>query len=260
MRILVIGDIVGKSGRKTVARLVPELRDEFGCAFCVANGENAAGGAGLTERCAHEIRDAGVDAVTGGDHIWDRREFVDQIARTPWVLRPANVASGQPGAGSAVFTTADGRRIGVINLLGRVFMQRQSDCPFAAADAALAALPTDCAAVIVDIHAEATSEKIAMGYHLDGRATVVVGTHTHVQTADERVLPEGTAYISDLGMVGARDSVLGCDKKAVLRRFRTGLPARLTVVEDGVVLHGVVVTVDDDSGRATGIERIERAG
>jgi 2',3'-cyclic-nucleotide 2'-phosphodiesterase len=258
MKILLIGDVVGRGGREAVRKLVPELRREFGVSYCIANGENMAGGAGLTEKTCNELRDGGVDVVTSCDHVFDQQEFVEQIKRLPWALRPANLPASQPGRGYALYPLPIGGEILVINLMARVFMKTMADCPFVAADRILAEMAGRTNIIFVDFHGEATSEKIALGRYLDGRVTAVFGTHTHVQTADEQVFANGTAYLSDLGMVGARDSILGRDINAVIKRFATGMHARFTVVETGVTLHGAVVEFDRQTGRATGITRLQR--
>ena len=258
MRLLFIGDVVGKGGRKAVAHFVPLLRAEYGCEFCIVNGENMAGGGGLTRRGLDELLTAGVDVVTTGDHVWDQKDFVEQIATCPGVLRPANLPPMQPGRGYAVFPTAAGVPILVMGLLGRVFMGHQADCPFRTADAILAECASQAKVIFVDIHAEATSEKIALGRHLDGRVSAVVGTHTHVPTADEQILTGGTAFQCDVGMVGARDSGLGRALQPVLRRFVTGMPGHFTVVETGIRLQGTLVDIDPATGRATAIQRLVR--
>jgi metallophosphoesterase (TIGR00282 family) len=257
MKLLFIGDIVGKGGRNAVRALAPALRAEYGCSFCIANGENMAGGGGMTQKCLTEMQGSGVDVFTGGDHIWDQREFVRDIENACNVLRPANVYPGQPGRGFGLFPLRDGGVVGVISLLGRVFMQQVCDCPFQAAERVLAEMVGKTDHIVVDFHAEATSEVIAMGRFLDGSVTAVLGTHTHVPTADEMILPGGTALQCDVGMVGARESVLGRAIEPVVQRFSTGMPARFTVVEKGIRLHATVVTADE-RGRATGIERIVR--
>ena len=258
MKALLIGDVVGKGGRDAVRALAPALRREFNCAFCIANAENCAGGAGLTEKAVLELMAGGVDVLTTGDHVWDQREFVTQIKHLPFVLRPANLPACQPGVGYGVFPIPLGGEAIVINLLLRVFMKMSSDCPFAAVDRILAEVGKRTPIVFVDVHGEATSEKIAMGRYLDGRATAVFGTHTHVETADEQVFPKGTAYITDVGMVGARESILGREIGAVLTKFTTGMHARFTVVEHGVTLHGAVVEFDRETGRASAITRVAR--
>lgn len=257
MKILFVGDIVGKGGREAVAALVPQLRQELGCDFCVANAENMAGGGGITRRCLGELATSGVDVFTSGDHVWDQREFVDEIATLPQVLRPANVYPGQPGRGYGVFSAANGTEVAVICLLGRTFMNGLSDCPFQAAERIVTEVRQRTPFIVVDMHAEATSEKTALGRYLDGRVSAVLGTHTHVPTADETVLPHGTAFQCDVGMVGSRESVLGRDLGPVLQRFTTGMPARFTVADHHTRLHATVVTLDPQ-GRASAISRVTR--
>ncbi len=259
MKILFIGDIVGKGGRRAVAALAPVLRRQYGCAIIVANGENMAAGAGLNAKCIRSVTPAPmVDVITGGDHMWDQKEFAQEADLFPWVLRPANLPACQPARGGGVFLATDGLPVGVVCLQGRTFINSQADCPFAAADRMIEELRPHTAIVVVDFHGEATSEKIAMGRYLDGRASVVLGTHTHVATADEQILPGGTAYQTDVGMVGGRESVLGREIKPVLHRFTTGMPARFNVVETNIRLNATLVEVCPESGRATGIERIVR--
>ena len=253
-----IGDIVGKGGRRALRHLVPELRRQYQCHFCVANGENMAGGGGFNSKCLEELKGCGVDVFTSGDHVWDQREFVEQIDRFPQVLRPANVHADQPGRGWAIYPAAGGGEVGVINLLGRTFMNFPYDCPFRAAEAALAEIVKRTPIVMVDFHAEATSEKTAMARFLDGRVSAVLGTHTHVPTADEQILPGGTAFQCDVGMVGSRDSILGRAVEPVLHRFITGMPGHFTVVETDIRLQGTVFEVEPDGGRALRIERIVR--
>jgi len=258
MNILFIGDIVGKGGRRAVRELVPGLRREYACSFCVANGENMAGGGGMTRRCLDGLREGEVDVFTGGDHMWDQSEFEHDILLFPNVLRPANVCSRQPGRGYGVFQSRMGVAVGVVSLMGRTFMHTNADCPFQAADRLLKELETRTSIVIVDFHAEATSEKIALGRYLDGRVSAVLGTHTHVSTADAQVFPGGTAFQCDVGMVGARESILGRAISPVLRRFSTGMPARFKVVESNIRLYGAVVSVDPATGRALGIQPVFR--
>jgi metallophosphoesterase (TIGR00282 family) len=257
MKVLFLGDIVGKGGRGAVQSFLPGLMDEYDCDFCIANGENSAGGSGLTGRCVHEMLDAGIHVITTGDHVWDQRDFVGEMKNFPQVLRPANVSPRQPGRGHAVYDVSGDLKIGVVCLLGRTFMNSSADCPFAAADRIVEELRQQTKNIIVDIHAEATSEKIAIGRHLDGRVSAVLGTHTHVPTADQQLFPGGTAFQCDVGMVGSRESVLGRDIKPVLQRFTTGMPARFTVNNRNIRLHGTVVTIGDD-GRARGIQRVIR--
>ncbi len=255
MNILFIGDVVGKPGRRAVATLVPRLREERGIDFVIANGENSAHGAGLTASTVDALLSSGVDVVTSGDHVWDQKETSEVIEHEPRLLRPLNYPPPAPGRGSTVVPCAGKPGVGVINLMGRVFM-RSTDCPFRAAEAEVARMRNQTTVIIVDLHAEATSEKIAMGRFLDGTVSAVIGTHTHVATADEQILPKGTAYISDAGMCGPHDSVLGRDTEAVLRRFLTQMPQKMEVAEGGVALCGVIVEVDENSGRARSIERI----
>ncbi len=258
MRILFVGDIVGKGGRRAVGDLVPLMLKEYSCSFCIANGENSAGGAGITRKCINSLLDARVNVITGGDHMWDQREILDCLGDYPQVLRPANVSAAQPGRGAAIFNTSDGKRIGVISLLGRTFMSNSSaDNPFEAADLLLERFRHETPVIIIDFHAEATSEKIAFARYVDGRASAVIGTHTHVPTADEQILPGGTAFHCDVGMVGARESVLGRAIEPVIQRFATGMPARFTVVETGIRLHGTLIDIGED-GRATAIQRVVR--
>ena len=255
VNILFIGDIVGKPGRHAVVALLPKLKREYQLDCVIANGENIAHGAGVTTATANELLAAGVDVITTGDHVWDQKGFEQEIDNLPQVVRPLNVAPAAPGRGSVVINIGDKARVGVMNLLGRVYMPN-NDCPFRAAQAEVAKLRRQTTIIIVDLHAEATSEKVAMGRYLDGQVSLVVGTHTHVQTADEQILPKGTAYLSDAGMCGPHDSVLGRDVGAVIRRFVSGLPQRLEVATDKIELCGVVVEVDDGTGLARKIVRV----
>jgi metallophosphoesterase (TIGR00282 family) len=258
MKVLIVGDVVGKGGRHAARRLIPELRDELDCHFCVCNGENIAGGAGLTAKCVNELHRNGADVVTSGDHVWGQKGFEQEINELPFVLRPSNLDSEQPGIGYGVFTSEEGIQVAVINLIGRVFIGLASNCPFREVDYILDKLDKSVDVIIVDFHAEATSEKIAMGRHLDGRVSCVYGTHTHVQTSDNTVFPGGTAYITDVGMVGGVESILGRDIEPVVYNFVTGMKARFKVTETGIRLHGAMVTIDSETGRATSIERVVR--
>jgi metallophosphoesterase (TIGR00282 family) len=253
MNILLIGDVVGKPGRRAVAALLPGLRAELALDLVIANGENAAGGFGLTEATAGELFAAGVDVITSGNHIWDQKEIIPALDQETAVLRPLNYPPKAPGRG--VLTQ---KGVTVINLQGRTFMP-DTDDPFRAADAALAALPAG-AVVVVDMHAEATSEKVAMGRYLDGRVAAVIGTHTHVPTADARILPGGTAYVTDAGMCGPSESVIGNEIDAVLERFLTGLPVRLPVAEKSpaVQFNAVLVEIDEATRRARAVRRVDR--
>lgn len=257
MRILFIGDIVGRPGRNAIHRFVPELCAEYGADAVVANAENAAGGLGVTPEIVKELLSAGVHGITLGNHAWRKKEMAPAIDAFPAMVRPANFPPGNPGRGATVIALEDGRRLGLVNLLGRVYMEPFED-PFRVGLEEVERLRTTTSIVIVDVHAEATSEKQAMGWYLDGHATAVVGTHTHVQTADERILPRGTAYITDVGMTGPRDSVIGTDKDIVLHKFVTGMPVPFEVARGPAILSAVLITADEDSGAATSIERIVR--
>ena len=259
MNLIFIGDVVGRGGREAVKKLVPELRREFNAQFVVVNAENAAAGSGLTSGCAKELLEV-ADVLTTGDHVWDQRGFDAEIDRFDRVLRPANLQKGQPGRGWGVFRNPAGGEIAVINLQGKVFMRESAYNPFETVEEILAnELPKTVNTILIDFHAEATSEKLAMGYFLDGRVTAVLGTHTHVPTADALVLPGGTARQTDVGMTGAATSVLGRDVKDVLYKFTTGMPNRLAVGEKGTIrLDGTVVTYDYRTGRASAISPVSR--
>jgi metallophosphoesterase (TIGR00282 family) len=254
-RILFVADVFGRPGRKAVSELLPGLRAEHDVHLTIVNGENSAGGFGITAATVRELKAAGADVITTGNHVWDQKQFVDEIGTLDHVLRPYNFPPGAPGTG-AVVVSAGGEDVLVMNLQGRIFLPDLDD-PFRAADAILAAHPEQ-RIVFCDMHAEATSEKTAMGWHLDGRASAVVGTHTHIPTADARVLPGGTAYVTDVGMVGPRDSVIGVQKEAALRRFLTGMPHRFETAPGVVTFNSVVVTITRRTGRATSIQRIDR--
>jgi hypothetical protein len=255
--VIFFGDVVGRPGRHALAHAIPLLRKEHGADFVVANGENAAAGSGLSPTTLNKLLSAGTDVVTTGDHIFRNKEYPGVINELR-VLRPANYPKSADGKGWGLYTTRDGTRIVVINLLGRIFME-PSRCPFEIADEILAAASSQARIVLVDIHAEATSEKVAMGWYLDGKVSAIVGTHTHIQTADEHILPGGTAYITDLGMTGPYDSVLGREKIPVLKKFRTAMPARFEVAEGDARACGVVIRIDRDTGRARSIERFQVA-
>ncbi|GAB4464605.1 MAG: TIGR00282 family metallophosphoesterase [Armatimonadaceae bacterium] len=257
MRILFIGDIIGKPGREAALSLVPGLREEFDIDIVVANAENVAGGWGITASIAHALLNGGMDVLTMGNHTWSKLDGVDVLDGEPRVLRPANYPPGTPGRGYGLFKTRSGKMIGVANLNGRVFMEPLDD-PFRIADEIIAALCPHTRVMLFDFHAETTSEKVAFGYHCDGRVSAVLGTHTHVQTADERILPRGTAYITDTGMCGPEHSVIGMEIETVLLRFRTQMPHRFKVAEGDAVLNGVIIDVDDHSGKALSIHRIAR--
>ncbi len=253
MRILVIGDVVGKPGRRAVQTLVPSLRRDEGIDLVIANGENAAGGFGLTADTAYELLESGVDVLTSGNHIWDQKEIIPYLDEGLPLVRPANYPDA-PGRGSLVHDN-----VLVVNLMGRVFMPAL-DCPFRAADQILREEGASSAppVIIVDFHAEATSEKQAMGWYLDGRVSAVLGTHTHVGTVDTRILPKGTAFVSDVGMTGPMDSVIGSEVSAVVDRFLTGMPQRLPVAGGPVVMNSVLIDVDRETGKSLAIERVDR--
>ena len=253
MRVLFVSDIVGRPGRECLAEGLPFLRKKYGDPdFLVVNGENAAAGRGLTVRILEDLFSLGVDGVTSGNHIWDKSEFVPHLSESARVIRPANYPPACPGQG-VMRLDRNGKTLVVLNLQGRVFMP-PLDCPFRGADEILRTIGDPC--ILVDFHAEATYEKRAMGLYLDGRVSAVLGTHTHVQTADEEVLPGGTAYISDAGMTGGHGGVIGMKAECVLPRFLTGMPSRFEVADTGVRLEGVFLEIDDESGRACSIERV----
>jgi 2',3'-cyclic-nucleotide 2'-phosphodiesterase len=254
MNVLMIGDVFGEPGRKALTTLLPRLRDEHHVDFTVVNVENVAAGFGVTPQIARGILDQGVDVMTSGNHIWDRKEIIEYMGRENLLLRPANYPPGTPGVGHVTVKSGP-HRITVVNLMGRVFMS-PIDCPFKKADEILAEVGKESRIILVDMHAEATSESVAMGWHLDGRVSAVVGTHRHVQTADERVLPKGTAYITDLGMTGPIDSVIGVDKELILQRFLTQMPIRFEPAKGPAMLCGVLITIDPESGRASSIQRL----
>jgi metallophosphoesterase (TIGR00282 family) len=255
MRILFIGDIFAKPGREIVRRALPALVEQRDIDFVIANVENSAAGFGVTGDIADTILGYGIDVMTSGNHIWDKKEVLDYIPRQPKLLRPANFPAGVPGRGAYLGRTRTGEPIGVVNVMGRVFMTAIDD-PFAVAVREIEALRAKARVILVDFHAEATSEKIAMGWHLDGKATAVLGTHTHVQTADERILPKGTACLTDVGMTGPHDSIIGVTTEAALNRFLTGMPARFEAASGVARLNAVIITADPSSGKATEIERL----
>ncbi|NLI12671.1 TIGR00282 family metallophosphoesterase [Pelotomaculum propionicicum] len=255
MRLLAIGDIVGRSGRRAVKVNLGGLRRELGLDLVIANGENAAGGKGITKEVAQELFASGIDVLTMGNHVWNKKESFEYISRETRIVRPANYPPGVPGSGSGIYVTPGKVKVGVINLAGRVFLPA-IDCPFRKADEIIARIKEKAQVVIVDFHAEATSEKVAMGWYLDGRVTAVVGTHTHVQTADERVLPGGTAYITDLGMTGPIDSVIGVKKEIIIDKFLTQIPQYFEVATGPFQFNGAVIEINEDTGEAVSIERI----
>ena len=255
MNLLLVGDIVGRPGRELVRRGLRAVIDAHGVDLVVANAENAAAGFGVTKDIGDSLLEAGIDVMTSGNHIWDKKEALDYIKAEPRLLRPANFPAGVPGRGSYVAQTGDGRAVGVINAMGRVFMQPLDD-PFAVVLREIESIRHRTRVIIVDFHAEATSEKIAMGWHLDGRVTAIIGTHTHVQTADERILPKGTAYLTDVGMTGPHDSIIGMEVEPSLARFLTGMPAKFEPATGNARLNAVLVEADERTGRATRVARI----
>jgi len=254
-RVLFIGDIVGRPGRSFVIKHFSELKARFRADIVIANAENAAGGFGLTGSIANELTEAGVDGLTLGNHTWDQRGFDKEIVHLPQVCRPANMPENNPGR-THLIIDKNGFRLGVFTVLGNCFMGGKSDCPFATAETLLNELQGKVDACIVEIHAEATGEKVALGWHLDGRAALVVGTHTHVPTADGRILPGGTAYLSDAGMTGPYDSVLGCTQGPVIAKLLDGMPRRYTVASENVQLWGCVVEIDAKTGKAVSFESV----
>jgi metallophosphoesterase (TIGR00282 family) len=255
MKILFIGDIVGKPGRRAIRELLPEIIIQHKIDFVIANCENAAAGFGVTRDVVEELYSYHINVLTSGNHIWDKKEISEFVEDYEALLRPANYPAGSPGWGSVIRPDSSGRSCGVINLMGRVFM-KSIDCPFRAAEREIDKMKKYTAIIIVDMHAEATSEKEAIGWFLDGRVSAVLGTHTHVQTADESILPGGTAYITDVGMTGPFNSIIGIRKDAVMERFLTQIPNKFDVAKDDVRLQGVVVDIDGKSGKAIGIDRL----
>jgi metallophosphoesterase (TIGR00282 family) len=255
MKVLFLGDIMGEPGRRVIARRLPKVIAQESVDLVIGNGENVAGGFGITPELAVELFDLGFAAITLGNHAWDKKEIVEYIARERRLLRPANYPSGVPGAGSVIVEAAGGQRLGLLQVMGRAYMPTL-DCPFQVARREVQRLRGEVSAILVDIHAEATSEKMAMGYFLDGQVSAVVGTHTHVQTADEQILPNGTAYITDVGMTGPVQSVIGIKKELAIEKFLTGMPKRFEVASGPAALTGVLLDIDPDVGKATSIQRV----
>lgn len=254
MRIMLVGDVVGRAGRRAFRAITPRLRAERGIDVVIVNGENAAGGKGFTRKALDELYAGGADIVTSGNHVWDKKDVFAFIDEEPFLVRPANYPEGTPGKGYCIFPFK-AANIAVLNLSGRSFMPAL-DCPFQKADEILAGIEGQADIIVLDFHAETTSEKLAMGHYLDGRADIVVGTHTHVQTADERILSGGTAYITDLGMVGSHDSILGVRKDIVIQKFRTGMPVRFEMAEGAAEYAAVIVDIAADGRCAPTIERV----
>ncbi|GFO70586.1 2',3'-cyclic-nucleotide 2'-phosphodiesterase [Geomonas limicola] len=258
VKLLFIGDIIGKPGREALSRELHRIVDRHYVDLVIANGENAAGGFGLTQETAQDLFKCGIQVLTSGNHIWDKKDALDYIKREERIVRPANYPEGTPGRGATIVSTPGGVKVGILNLEGRVFMNNL-ECPFRCADREIAKLKEETPIVFVDFHAEATSEKVALGWYLDGRVSAVVGTHTHVQTADERILTAGTAYLTDAGMTGSFDSVIGVRKEDAIEKFVTQRPAKFEVAKKDIRVNGVVIEVDEKTGLALKIERINIA-
>ena len=254
LKVLVIGDIVGRPGRNAVKEYLQKNGDEYD--FIIANGENAAGGRGITPQIVYDFFNYGVDVITLGNHVWDKKEIIEFIEHEPNLIRPANYPPQTPGKGAVIVKLASGVKIGVINLSGRIFLP-SLDCPFRKAKKLIKELKKETSLIIIDFHAEATSEKVAFGWFLDGQVSGVLGTHTHIQTADERILPGGTAYISDIGMTGPRNSVLGMKKEAIIERFLTQMPIRFEVAGGETIFNAVSLNLEIQSGKCTKIKRIK---
>jgi len=255
LRLLFLGDIIGEPGRRAVIEMVPKLRQEWRVDFVIVNGENAAAGRGITGRITIDLLRAGVAVITTGDHIWDQKEVNSYIESEPRLLRPINYPAGTPGKGSIVLETAKGK-VGVINVQGRTFMQPSLENPFRHIEEEVTRMRAETHLIFVDVHAETTSEKIALGRFLDGKVSAVAGTHTHVQTADEQIFPGGTAFICDVGMCGPNESILGREIHPIIQRFMTSMPSSFPVAKGGVTLHGILVDIDTVSGKATSIRRV----
>ena len=256
MKVLFIGDIVGKPGRKALKQGLPDLVNKLKIDFVIANVENAAGGFGITRSVGEEILSFGVDVLTSGNHIWDKKEAITYIPKESRLLRPANYPDDVPGAGSIVMNAPSGEKVAVLNLSGRVFMNTL-DCPFKVAKRELAVLKEQTSIIIIDFHAEATSEKAAIAWYLDGEVSAVLGTHTHVQTADEQILPNGTAFITDAGMTGPVNSIIGVEREQVINRFLTGIPTRFETAKGKTILSCVVLEINPKTGKSTGIQRLQ---
>jgi metallophosphoesterase (TIGR00282 family) len=256
-KILFLGDISGRSGRKIVKQCLKELVEKYTPSLIIANIENASGGLGVDLKCIKEIQNCGVNLLTSGNHIWSRKEIFPYLENeSAKIIRPANYPDGAPGKGFTIYELPDGTKLGVLNIIGRVFIGDLTDCPFKAADKIITANLSTSDHIFVDFHAEATSEKVAMGYYLDGRVSAVVGTHTHVQTADERILPKGTAFITDVGMCGPHDSIIGADIEPILKRFTTGLPNKFESQKGRGQLNAVLIELSNEKNKANSITRI----
>jgi metallophosphoesterase (TIGR00282 family) len=258
MKILFIGDIVGTPGREVFVRLVPGMKARGEADVVIVNAENAAGGSGITEKIADELFSCGCDVITLGDHAWDKREVYPYLTRTARMLRPANFVREAPGHGSCVVDGPGNTRIGVITLVGRTFMKYMAECPFKKLDEILLEMYKETKIIVLDMHAETTSEKVAMGWYADGRVSAICGTHTHIQTADEKILPQGTAYITDVGMTGPYDSVIGQIKERIIERYVTGMPNKFEVAAGKAKLCGVLIDIDEKTGSARSIVRLQK--
>ncbi|TES92513.1 MAG: TIGR00282 family metallophosphoesterase [Candidatus Cloacimonadota bacterium] len=257
MRILIIGDIVGRPGRCLLSMILPQIKEELSADFTIANGENAAGGFGITPKIARKIRSYGIDCITSGNHVWDRKEIIDFLPETDFLLRPANYPPMNPGRGSRIFSLNNERKIGVINLQGRTYM-KNIDCPFRVGETIINEMRKETKIIIVDFHAETTAEKKAFAWFIDGKVSLVFGTHTHVQTADESIFPKGTGYITDIGMTGSFDSVIGVKKYSSINFFLKQTPERFDAAKKDRRMNGIFVEIDDVTGKTLKIERIER--
>ncbi|MDF2636040.1 MAG: hypothetical protein K0R78_2914 [Pelosinus sp.] len=256
MNIMMIGDICGQPGRRTAAHYIPLLKEKYNLDLIIANGENSAGGVGITAKVLEELLEMGIDCITTGNHVWDKKEIFNFIDTSNNLIRPANYPPGTPGKGYHVLSIKN-HKVAIINLLGRVFMP-PIDCPFRAVDQIIAKIKDTCEIIIIDFHAEATSEKLALGYYLDGQVSCIAGTHTHIQTADERIFPQGTAYISDIGMVGGWNSILGVDKEPVIKKFLTGLPTKFTVAAGSeTIFCAIIINIDSCTNKVVHITRIQ---
>ncbi len=256
MKILFIGDVVGSPGRDAVRQIVPRLKKQRGIDFVIANAENSAGGTGITPRVANDLFGSGCNVLTAGDHIWRRQEVLEIINSNANLIRPFNLMEGSPGRGYNIYKTESGISVAVVSLIGRVFIEASANSPFIAAKDLIPKIRKETNIIIIDFHAEATSEKIAMGWFLDGEVSCILGTHTHVQTADEKILPKGTAYITDVGMCGPFDSVIGRNKERIIERFLTGMPIRFELGTEDIRLQGAVVEIDEKTGKGLSIERL----
>jgi metallophosphoesterase (TIGR00282 family) len=257
MKILFIGDIVGKIGRTTIKALLPTVVEKYKIDLVIANGENIAGGFGLTDKTVFDMLNFGIHVITTGNHVWDKKEFVSQISKIDRVIRPLNYPPGVPGYGSFMHTLSNGVQVAIINVSGRVFMSNNIDCPFRVAKDEVEKLLEKTKLIIIDFHAEATSEKIAFGYFMDGKVSAVIGTHTHVQTADEKILPYGTAYITDVGMTGPSNSIIGIEIDQIIQRFLTNIPARFEPAKGEGIFSAVIFEIDEETGKSTLIQRLQ---